>query len=180
MLKPIPNQLEMTNPNFIFLIGFMGSGKTTIGKIIAKQTGYDFIDSDKWIENKEGKKIHDIFTTKGEAYFRKLEMNFLKSLKQLEGDYVIATGGGMPCHQYRLNRMLKLGKLVHLKIDAKSAINRLKDSKEDRPLLKELNQEELENKVQFLLQKRQKYYSQAHITVSSLEAKRVDFRGLLS
>lgn len=157
----------------------MGSGKTTIGKKMAKQLGYKFIDTDKLIEEKEGKSIPEIFSLYGEKYFRLLEKYRLNEILELKGNYIVATGGGMPCNQHRLNKMLKNGKVVYLEIDAKSAIKRLSKAKKKRPLLKYLTPIQLETKVFRMLTKRKKYYSQAHITVSSLEAKKIDFKKLL-
>lgn len=158
----------------------MGSGKTTIGKKIANQLNYQFIDTDKLIEKKEGKTIPEIFSLYGEKYFRLLEKYQLNEILELEGNYIIATGGGMPTNQHRLNKMLKNGKVIYLEIEPKSAIQRLSQAKEKRPLLEGLTPAQLEKKITQFLTKRTPYYEQAHYKVSSLEAKKVDFRELLS
>ena len=162
----------MKKPNYIFVIGFMASGKSTFGKRIAKELGYNFIDTDKEIERLEGKTISQTFEENGEQYFRKLEMIFLKSINNSENT-LFSTGGGMPCNQYRLNRMKKLGKLIHLEIDAKSVINRLKSAKQKRPILANLTEEELSKKIISLLDKRTRYYDQSDIAISSLSSKKV-------
>jgi shikimate kinase len=179
MQKPIPNILKMNKSNFIFLIGFMGSGKTTIGKKVAKELGYQFIDTDKLITQKEGRSISEIFFQNGEKHFRLLEKHCLNDLVQLVGNYVISTGGGMACNQDQLNEMLKNGKVVYLEIDAKSAMKRISQAKEKRPLLEGLTSTQSEIKITKLLNKRTKYYEQAHYTVLSLEAKKFDFKELL-
>lgn len=172
--------MKKNNPRLIFLVGFMGSGKTTIGKIMAKQLGFQFLDTDAYISQKEGKSIATIFSEIGEKGFRKMEMNTLKDFQSLTQNYVIATGGGMPCNQYRLNRMKKMGEVVYLKIDVKSAVIRLTQGGNKRPLLAGLSPVEMETKISQLLKKRDQYYDQATTTINSLEAKRIDFRELLS
>ena len=162
----------MKNPNYIFIIGFMASGKSTFGKRIAKELRYQFVDTDKEIEKQEGKTIPEIFEKFGEQYFRKLEMNFLKSISNYDANTIFSSGGGMACNQYRLNRMLNSGKVIYLEIDTKSVINRLKNAKQKRPILDNLSEKELEKKISSLLNKRRKYYEQAHQTVSALEAKK--------
>ena len=157
----------------------MGSGKTSIAKLIAKQTGYTFIDTDAWIEEREELSIPEIFDHYVEKYFRLLEKYCLQRITKLSGNYVIATGGGMSCNQHRLNLMLQKGKVIYLEIDAKSAINRLSQAKQQRPLLDGLSPDELEKKIKKLLEKRANYYTQAHHIVSSLEAKKLDWNQLV-
>ncbi|MGB1040910.1 MAG: shikimate kinase [Flavobacteriales bacterium] len=161
--------------DLVFLIGFMASGKSTIGKKIAKELGYNFTDTDNYIEQKTGISISEIFKEVGERGFRKLETQSLKEIIARGGRQVISTGGGMPCNHYRLNRMLKSGTLIYLEIDTKSVIHRLKNAKVQRPLLAGLSEIELERKIETLLNKRRRYYEQAHHTISSLEAKKTIF-----
>ncbi|HIC97788.1 MAG TPA: shikimate kinase, partial [Aquificaceae bacterium] len=78
----------------VFLVGFMGSGKTTVGGIVARRLGWEFLDTDEEIEKKEGMSVKDIFTRKGELYFRKLELEVLKEVSGRES-VVVATGGGL-------------------------------------------------------------------------------------
>ena len=90
----MPNNSEQNN---IVLVGFMGAGKTTIGKLLAKSMGFSFIDTDEEIEKEEGMSIAQIFEKKGEEYFRELESDFITNFRQSK--CIIATGGGMPCHK---------------------------------------------------------------------------------
>ena len=150
----------------------MASGKSTFGKRIAKELGYEFIDTDTYIETKEGKSIPDIFNIYGEKCFRLLEKYALNEILEREVNTVVSTGGGLSCNQHRLNKMLANGKVVHLDIDSKSVINRLKNAKHKRPLLANLSEHELEKKIDTLLKKRNKYYEQAHFSISSLEVKK--------
>ena len=170
----------MNKPKFIFLIGFMASGKSTFGKRMAKELGYQFVDTDKEIERLEGKSITQIFEENGEQYFRNLEMNFLKSIENYSENTLFSTGGGMACNQYRLNRILKSGKVIYLEIDTKSVINRLKNAKQKRPILANLTDIELELKINNLLKKRRKYYEQAPQTISSLHSKKIEIKELMS
>lgn len=173
MPKQTPKSKFMKKPKHIFVIGFMASGKSTFGKRIAKELGYNFIDTDKEIERIEGKSISKIFEENGERYFRKLEMNFLKKISIYKENTVISTGGGMPCNQYRLNRILNSGKVIYLEIDAKSVINRLKNAKQKRPILANLSEEELSKKIYSLLDKRKRYYEQALHIIPALNAKKI-------
>jgi len=161
--------------DLVFLIGFMASGKSTIGKKMVKELGYNFTDTDNYIEKKTGKSIPEIFKEVGERGFRKLETQSLKEIIARGEKQVISTGGGMPCNQYRLNRMLKSGTVIYLEIDTKSVIHRLKNAKVQRPLLAGLSENQLERKITSLMSKRRKYYEQGHYIISSLEVKKVMF-----
>ena len=85
--------------NTIFLIGYMGAGKSAIGKSLSKNNGYKFYDLDKYIEEKEGRKISEIFNHNNEVYFRKIENSYLKEISLIKEDKIISTGGGTPCFQ---------------------------------------------------------------------------------
>ncbi len=167
------------NNRLIFLIGFMGSGKSTIGKIMAKQLNYQFIDTDLYIQEKEGRTIAQLFEEIGESGFRKLEMAVLNELDTLETNHVIATGGGMPCDQTRLDKMLEMGIVIYLEIDAKSVLQRVSQGKNVRPILSGLTLSEMDSKIRELMNKRLPYYEQANYTVPSLKAKKIDFSALL-
>ena len=126
----------------IFLIGFMGSGKTSIGKRLAKFLGFDFIDLDSVIETKEGKPISKIFMERGETAFRILEQEALQELVKETG-VVVATGGGAPCHNNNLQFMNANGTTVYLRLDQEALLQRLTDAKLKRPLIKDLTDAEL-------------------------------------
>src|SRR6056297_1037494 len=98
----------------IYIIGFMGSGKTTQGKKIARMMGYDFYDMDQVISTNEKRSIPDIFNTNGEDYFREIEKMTLLDLSHKE-KVVISTGGGTPCHEKNLNFMKSKGLVIYLK-----------------------------------------------------------------
>ncbi len=118
--------------NNIVLIGFMGSGKSSIGRALAKQKGLYFIDTDALIESFEGQKIRDMFEQKGEAYFRECEKKCFEWLSKNVSNAVISTGGGMPTV---IDDFSKLGKTIYLKVNFDTLLERLKAEEFDkRPL----------------------------------------------
>ncbi|HLT65668.1 MAG TPA: shikimate kinase [Flavobacterium sp.] len=123
----------------IILVGYMGSGKTTIGKNLSLLTGLPFVDLDTYIEEKENLSIQEIFNTKGEIYFRKQEHNWLNELLNLNTPIIISLGGGTPC--YANNHLLLQNNNVlsfYLKANITTLVNRLKDAK-NRPLLNNID-----------------------------------------
>ena len=123
--------------NNIVLIGFMASGKSSIGQLLASKTGRKFVDSDQVIERFEGKSINDIFTQNGEAYFRAQEQACIHWMKQNLNNCVISTGGGMPIYSSGLE---KVGKVIYLKAKFSTIVARLEAKEiEKRPLAKEID-----------------------------------------
>ena len=118
----------------IVLIGFMGSGKTTIGKALEEKTDMAFVDTDELIEAYEGCKISDIFESKGEEYFRRLENETLKKLLVSTDFKIISTGGGIVAVRNNIVLLKQLGKVVYLRIKPETAVKRLEGDK-TRPLL---------------------------------------------
>lgn len=117
----------------IILSGFMGCGKTTIGKIIARRLNLDFIDTDKVIEEREGRKIREIFDTEGEAYFRDKEHEICAELSH-EDNKIIATGGGALTFDRNKEVLSKNGKVIFIDVDLETILKRIgNDSR--RPLL---------------------------------------------
>ena len=117
----------------IILIGFMGSGKSTFGKLIANKLGYSFVDTDNYIERKEGRTISDIFSDDGEEYFRSLETEVLRELMLEKEPQVLSLGGGTPLRECN-RKLMKAGYTIFLNITAEEAYKRLKEDSE-RPLL---------------------------------------------
>lgn len=151
----------MTNGNKIYIIGFMASGKTSIGKKLANRLGYKFIDTDQWIEKKTGLKIYEIFAIHGEAYFRKLEKEATKQLLK-ENFVVISTGGGLPCFNNNIKKLKKMGTVVFFKCGFETSWNRI-NSHKNRPLGGILSKNELKQ----LYSGRLPIYNQADFTVLS-------------
>jgi 3-dehydroquinate synthase len=145
----------------LILTGMMGSGKTTIGRWLARTLGWVFIDIDREIERQTGKSISQLFAEKGEAFFRELEKEVVRRLEGKTG-CVIATGGGTVADPYNRRLLARNGRLVYLKASAESLAKRLKDTS-DRPLLQAGDVLET---IRRLLDEREAAYSAAHWTVT--------------
>jgi len=158
----------MAHPRLIFLIGFMGSGKTFLGKQLAELMKYDFIDLDEVIEKNEGASISEIFSAKGEEYFREKESASLKSLTETRNT-IIATGGGTPCFHDNMSWMNEHGITVYLNHSPEILFQRLKPEADYRPLLSGKSDEELLLFIQAKLQERNPFYSQSHLVVNMNE-----------
>lgn len=146
----------------IILIGFMGSGKTTLGKKLANKLVYEFIDTDLLIEGFYGKTIPEIFDTEGEKKFRELEQLIVSELESRE-NCIISVGGGLPCHEDNMDKLLALGKVIYLERSPKELFHRLINKKNERPLLKDKTDHELMDYITNLLEKRKGCYERAHI-----------------
>lgn len=153
--------------NRIFLIGYMGSGKTTVGKLLAEKLGYSFIDMDSHIEEKQFKSVSQIFSELGEERFRSLEHECLHEVAEFE-DVVISTGGGTPCFFDNMEYMNSRGLTVYLQLSAAQLVERLNRSKVNkRPLLENLKDNELLEFIEIGLAKREPFYAKASLIVPS-------------
>lgn len=156
--------------NIIYLTGFMGAGKSTVGPILANTLGLDFYDLDKVIEEKLGKKVSDIFKDHGEEFFRKEETNALLDLSALN-DTIISLGGGTMAYNNNIKILKETGKIIYLKASINSIFKRL-EFKTDRPNLKvegemEKAKEKLLKKIEDLFKSREKFYNQSDIIVKT-------------
>ena len=158
------------NSESIVLIGFMGSGKTTLGRWIAREHGYTFIDTDDMIELKQQRLINDIFASEGEEYFRDLETEMIKSLADRDDKVVISVGGGLPVREVNRKLMRRAGKVVYLRTSVDELEKRLKgDTK--RPLLAGGNVRE---KIIALMDKRGALYLDAADVVVDTTGRRFE------
>ena len=148
----------------IFLIGFMGSGKTTAGKMLANRLSYSYFDLDEFIEQQEQESIRNIFEKKGESYFREQESKYLKKIAEYE-DCVISTGGGAPCHFDNMDYMNNAGITVYLKMKPEQLASRLKNGRQERPLIKDKDDQELLHYIKDKLSQREKDYQKASLTI---------------
>lgn len=144
----------------IFLIGYMGAGKTTLGKAFAREMGLTFVDLDWYIEERFHKSIRQLFTERGEDGFRELEKRMLHEAAEFE-DVVISTGGGTPCFLDNMEYMNTMGDTIFLDVDIKVLFRRLKVAKQQRPLLVQKTDEELMAFIMENLQKRLPFYIKA-------------------
>lgn len=149
----------------IYLIGYMGCGKSTLGRRLSKHTGLQFIDMDHYIEERNCKTIPQIFAEEGEAEFRKKERKALEELAEFT-DIIIATGGGAPCFFDNIEDMNQTGKTIYLNIDPEILADRLMNSKTERPLIKGKSHEELVAFIDETLKKRNEFYKQAHFQIT--------------
>lgn len=169
----------------IFIIGYMGSGKTTVGKRLAKALSLEFIDLDAYIQSKYRKTIPQLFEEKGEEGFRELEHLMLREVATFE-NVVISTGGGAPCFFDNMELMNSAGITIYLQAEPKELADRLVASKTVRPLIAGKSREELVSFITKHLAQREPFYNTArviydtgrvitkediHLTVSGLEQK---------
>ena len=129
----------------IILLGYMASGKSTVGGFLAKILGYKFIDLDNYIEEKEDRTVSEIFKKNGEIYFRKVENIYLKELLLTDQNLVISLGGGTPCYANNMDLIVSDDNAVsfYLKTSIKEIVNRLMSEKDKRPLLADIGSKEV-------------------------------------
>ncbi len=145
----------------VFLVGFMGAGKSSVGRLLAKRLGRRFVETDDLIVAREGRSIPEIFTIGGEARFRELEADLLELLERERGA-VIVTGGGFPCREGRMEALRELGTVVWLAGEFDALYERALRSG-SRPMLDGRPKEE----VAALCRAREPYYRQAHLAVET-------------
>jgi shikimate kinase len=149
----------------VFLVGFMGCGKTYWGRQLGQKLGIPFFDLDKQIEEKEGRTINEVFAEEGEEYFRLLEKDVLHLVTESHESFVLATGGGTPCYYNTIDYLKKQGTVIWINCSVDCLFNRLKEEKEARPLIKDLSDEQLHTYIVKKYADRKIYYEQATVTV---------------
>lgn len=152
----------------IYLIGYMGSGKTTLGNKLAGVLGLAFIDLDKYLEERNYKTVPQLFAEFGEDGFRQREKKALEEVSEIT-DVVVATGGGAPCFFDNIERMNNTGITVFLDIPTAELAERLMKSKTDRPLIRGKSKDELTILIEDMMQKRRPYYEKAKVHIRSSE-----------
>ncbi|SFG66205.1 shikimate kinase [Pedobacter insulae] len=151
----------------VFLVGFMGCGKSTKAKQLASRLGCEVVDLDAVIVAKQGKSIAEYFAEHGESAFRKLEQETLQSYAYPE-NCIVATGGGLPCFFDNMEWMNANGKTVYLKMTPPQLVSRL-HNREKRPLLKGMDDEQLLAFIETKLTERNAFYNQAHLVVNAFD-----------
>ena len=154
--------------NTIFLTGYMGAGKSVVGKLLSQINGFNFYDLDEYIEAKEGKKVSKIFNQNNEVYFRKIENKYLKEISLLKDNKIISTGGGTPCFQnnFEIINESPNSTSIYLKANIDVLVNRLKDSIDNRPIISHLTDEyKLKEFITKHLFERNYYYEKSKIKI---------------
>jgi shikimate kinase len=148
-------------PRNVILVGFMGAGKSTVGRLLARRLGRCFVETDAMITAREGRSIPEIFADRGEAYFRQLEAEVLEALAD-KRDHVVATGGGFACEPGVMDRLLRLGTVVWLAADFEAAYARA-NRVGGRPMLAGRSAEE----AAAMYRARQEFYRRAHLALDT-------------
>jgi len=160
----------------IYIVGYMGAGKSSGGRRLARTMNVPFVDTDEALMASSGMEVSEIFSAHGELGFRKMERQVLRALSSFDGTRVIATGGGTPCFEDNMAYMLSHGTVVYFKVAPSSLIPRLMAKRKNRPLLEPISEEDLPGFIQQHLEEREAHYKQAHITVDAdaLDGARLD------
>jgi shikimate kinase len=154
----------------IFLLGYMGAGKTVIGRSLSKKLGFKFYDLDNYIEQIEGKTVSDIFNERNEVYFRKIENKYLHELSLKSEKKIISTGGGTPCFKNNLEIIQTSSNTisVYLKANIETLVKRLLHSIEKRPIISHLKKEdELKEFITKHLFERSFYYEKSDVKIKT-------------
>ncbi len=162
----------------VFLIGFMGTGKTHWGQIWARQSGYSFIDLDAIIEQDEKSTVADIFANKGEEYFRKKESRLLRQMKD-KNKTIVACGGGTPCFFDNMEWMNANGTTVWLKADPDFIIKNTNKLPGTRPLLQGMEEKEMRAFIRSKLSDREQFYRQAGIILDAESISAAAIEGII-
>ena len=154
----------------IILIGFMGCGKSTIGKRVASNLGYEFMDTDLIIEKQQGRSISDIFETEGEMFFRTLETKTIEGIRETSDKKVISVGGGLPLKEENQRILKDLGLVIYLKAEPDTIYERVKNDK-NRPLLQTKNPKET---IVNMLHNREDKYRMAARQIVQVDGKKIE------
>lgn len=152
----------------IFLIGFMGCGKSTMGRALAASLNLTFIDLDTFLEERYFRTIPQIFAEEGEENFRRKERKVLEEVSSFD-NVIIATGGGAPCFYDNMELMNNSGFCIFLDVEIDSLVSRLIHAKTERPLIKGKSPDELRLFIQGMMQKRRPFYETARYILKGKE-----------
>ena len=152
----------------VYLVGYMGSGKSTVGRRLAHLTGWLFIDLDKYIEERNCRSVPQIFALEGEMAFREKEHKALEEVSEFD-NVVVATGGGAPCFFDNMALMNRTGTTLFLDVEPQTLAGRLAVSKTERPLIKGKTRQELLDFIISNLEIRRPWYEQSRFRITSTE-----------
>ena len=150
----------------IVLLGYMASGKSSIGRALARKLNMQFIDLDSFIEENEQQSVSEIFNKKGEIYFRSKEEFYLKQLFKLDGNQVISLGGGTPCYGNNMELILNGSKSFYLNSSVQTIFERLKKERLKRPLVASIGLDKLKEYIAKHLFERNVFYKKAHHSIA--------------
>lgn len=150
----------------LFLVGYAGSGKSSLGKRLARRLGVDLVDTDKRVEQMVGATIADIFHYEGEEYFRRAEREAVEAIIEGAGDVIVATGGGLPTWGDNMSRLNECGVTIYLRRSPEQILSRLSAyGREKRPMFRGKSDEELLRFMHEQMSVREPYYAQAEMTI---------------
>jgi len=152
----------------VYIIGYMGSGKTTVGRKLASRLNIPFYDLDSLIQKETNKSIEDIFNEEGESYFRELESQILKKYSEAD-NFIFSTGGGTPCFNKNMEFINNQGISIYLKSSPEFLVSRLQFAKTIRPIIQGKSFEELHSFITNHLADREVFYNQAHHTINAIK-----------
>lgn len=155
---------SMSGQKPVWIIGYMGSGKSTVGNRLAVLLKRPFVDSDQWIEEQTGKTVAEIFEQDGEAAFRGWERRFVE--QQSGEGQIVSCGGGLPCFHRLMNQLLGTGTVIYLQASVETLVRNLRNETQQRPLLKTLPEASLPEFIGERLEERRPVYERAHATVA--------------
>ncbi len=165
----------------VVLVGYMGSGKSTIGVALSEHLKCAFLDLDSYIEKAEGLSIAEIFAQHGEIYFRKKEFEYLKEILVNRDNFVLATGGGTPCYGLNMKEIIaNTPNVFYLKLSLPLLVDRLSREKEHRPMIKNIPNQELPEFIGKHLFERSFFYNQAPTTIRTDGRKPQEIAALIS
>tara|TARA_Y100001968_G_C19365855_1_gene722457 strand:+ start:193 stop:696 length:504 start_codon:yes stop_codon:yes gene_type:complete len=149
-----------------FLIGFMGAGKSLIGKSLAEKLNLQYIDLDNFIEESEKKTIIDIFHNSGESYFRELEKKYINQIIK-QDNLLVSTGGGTPTFHALMDTMNSFGETIYLECSKETLFKRLNKDKSKRPMISSLSSENLKKYIEIKMEERKCFYKKATYIISN-------------
>ncbi len=148
-----------------FIVGYMGVGKSSVGREAARRVGMRFVDMDLEIERVHGMTVAEIFEREGEAVFRKSEREVLAQLAAADENIIVSCGGGAPCHGDNMAVMNEAGKTVYLKLSPGKLVKRLKPGQTKRPILKGMDGGQMLALIEEMLPRREPFYMQASMVI---------------
>ena len=163
----------------VYLIGFMGSGKSKYGKRLAEVLDYNFVDTDKLIEDRENLEITEIFKTKGADYFKSIEGKILTEVSQLKNT-IVATGGGLPCVEGNMDFMKQTGLTVYLRAGLGCVMKNLLKEKDRRPMIADIDSTILADYIHDKLEERKPCYKDSHVSIVTNNMKFSELQELVS